>query len=177
VPKLRKVCHEKFAQAVASGLNASEAYRQVSGNHKNANVHSDEWMKCRGVEERIAELRRENDRRSQMTREELLDFYAEVIRTPADSVPSGSPVIQAYETTESGYKIRVCDKIAAGAQLQKMTGWNEPERVELTGDSLNAYIIALRRRPIGGGEVLELENGESELENNENGLRTPTRRE
>jgi hypothetical protein len=58
-----------------------------------------------------------------------------------------------------------------------MTGWNEPERVELTGDSLNAYIIALRRRPIGGGEVLELENGESELENNENGLRTPTRRE
>jgi hypothetical protein len=61
-------------------------------------------------------------------------------------------------------------KVAAGAQLQKMTGWNEPERVELTGDSLNAYIIALRRQPIGGGEVLELENGEPELENNENGF-------
>jgi hypothetical protein len=35
----------------------------------------------------------------------------------------------------------------------------------------------LRRQPIGGGEVLELENGESELENNEYGLRTPTRPE
>jgi hypothetical protein len=45
VPKLRKVHHEKFAQAVASGLNASEAYRKVSGNSRNANVHSDEWSR------------------------------------------------------------------------------------------------------------------------------------
>jgi Terminase small subunit len=177
MPRLRKQTYEIFSQFAASGLSLAESYRRTTGRTAHADVKGSQWHRYAGVKERITELKAENAKRSQMTREELLDFYAEVIRTPADSVPSGSPVIQAYETTESGYKIRVCDKIAAGAQLQKMTGWNEPERVELTGDSLNAYIIALRRRPIGGGEVLELENGESELENNENGLRTPTRRE
>ena len=30
-------------------------------------------------------------------REELMAFYADVIPTPADQVPAGSPVIQAYE--------------------------------------------------------------------------------
>jgi hypothetical protein len=54
-------------------------------------------------------------------REELLDFYAEVIRTPADSIPAGSPVIQAYEQDGEGrVKLRICDKVTAGAQLQKM---------------------------------------------------------
>jgi hypothetical protein len=46
------------------------------------------------------------ERKSQMTRAELLNFYAGVIRTPADRVPSGSPFIQAYEeTSEGGRKI------------------------------------------------------------------------
>ncbi|MET0500500.1 MAG: hypothetical protein ABW172_03140 [Candidatus Binatia bacterium] len=47
-----------------------------------------------------------------MTREELMVFYAAVIRTPAD-------------------------KVAAGAQLSKMTGWNQPEQIQIGGaDSL-----------------------------------------
>jgi hypothetical protein len=62
-----------------------------------------------------------------MTREELLDFYAEVIRTPADQVPAGSPVIQSYETTESGYKIRVCDKSCGRCTAAK------DDRLERTG--------------------------------------------
>jgi hypothetical protein len=180
MPKFKRLNQrqEVFAQGIASGLSGVEAFKRVTpGNPKDCDAKANQMRGQPGVEERIRELMRENARESEMTRKELLNFYAAVIRTPADQVPAGSPVIQSYETTESGYKIRVCDKIAAGAQLQKMTGWNEPERVELTGDSLNAYIIALRRQPIGGGEVLELENGESELENNEYGLRTPTRPE
>ena len=63
----------------------------------------------------------ENANRAQMSREELLTFYAAVIRTPADRVPAGSPVIQAYEKDGEGHvKLRICDKTAAGAQPQKM---------------------------------------------------------
>jgi hypothetical protein len=77
-----KQFHIRLAQAVASGLNASEVYRQVSGNSKNANVHSDEWMKCRGMAERIAELRAENDRKSELSRDEALQWLSDLIRTP-----------------------------------------------------------------------------------------------
>jgi hypothetical protein len=95
-----------------------------------------------------------------MTREELLDFYAEVIRTPADSVPAGSPVIQAYEQDGEGrVKLRICDKVTAGAQLQKMCGWNEPEKLELSSDTLSHYLLELRKQPFFGGPVIDLENG------------------
>ena len=109
-----------------------------------------------------------------MTREELLTFYADVIRTPADQVPAGSPVIQAYEMTESGHKIRIADKIAAGAALSRMTGWNSPEQLEIgAGDSLKNYLLALRRQTLGGGGMSSLAGEQAapmiELENGANG--------
>ena len=115
MPVLKNVKHEKFAQLCASGLSRSEAYRKAAGARagKNSDANSDDWLNARGVRERIRELQERNSRKSEMTREELLTFYADVIRTPADQVPAGSPVIQAYEMTESGPKIRICDKSAA----------------------------------------------------------------
>ena len=85
-----------------------------------------------------------------MHREELLAFYAAVIRTPADQIPPGSSVVQSYEETpEGGRKIRICDKVAAGAQIARMCDWNSAERVELSAHSLTSYLLELRRRPIG----------------------------
>jgi hypothetical protein len=164
VPKLRSIKHEQFCQHVARGLSYAEAYRRVSGNNRNADVHSDEWMKCRGVEGRINELRAENDRKSEMTRDELLAFYAEVIRTPADSVPARSRIVQAYEETEHGQKIRLVDKAAAGAALAKMCGWDEPTKIVVTTDPLLAYLRELRATPIGG-TVLSFEHQPLNLEN------------
>jgi hypothetical protein len=161
---------ERFAQLCVLLNSASEAYRKLCGERasaiKNVDVNSCQLMSKPGVRERVAELRRENDRQSKMSREELVAFYATVIRTPADQVPAGSPVIQSYEVTESGHKIRICDKIAAGAQLQKMCDWNSADKVHVTGDTLNAYLLALRQQPFGRGEVIDLENGSpAELEN------------
>ena len=53
-------------------------------------------------------------------------------------------------------KVRLADKISGMQQLSKMTGWNEPERVEVSGDTLSRYIIELRKEPIfGGGRVID----------------------
>jgi hypothetical protein len=168
MPKLRKVCHEKFAQAVASGLNASEAYRQVSGNHKNANVHSDEWMKCRGVEERIRELQEENNRKSELSREEALAFLANVVRTPAGDVGPHDALCQAHKHTIGdgweSHDIRVPDKLGAIQQLARMCNWNAPEKFQVSGDTLSAYLVALRAEPL-----FELKRPALPLENGGNG--------
>jgi hypothetical protein len=119
MPRLRKLAYETFAEFAASGMSLAESYRRTTGRH--ADVKGSQWLGYAGVKERITELKAENAKRSQMTRGELLDFYAEVIRTPADSIPAGSPVIQAYEQDGEGrVKLRICDKVTAGAQLQKM---------------------------------------------------------
>ena len=176
MPVLKNVKHEKFAQLCAIGLPRAEAYRRVAGANagKNADANSDDWLNARGVRERLRQLQERNSRKSEMTREELLAFYADVIRTPADEVPAGSPVIQAYEATPGGRKIRICDKVAAGAALSKMTGWNVPEKFELgASDSLKSYLTELRRQPIGADRmfsmvsdraapIIEIENGEEQ---------------
>ena len=167
----RKQAHERFAQHVASGLSLAESYRRTTGQSANADVKGAQWHGHPGVKQRIAELKARNAQRAQMTREELMAFYADVIRTPADQVLAGSPVIQAYEeTSEGGRKVRICDKVQAGAQLCRMTGWNEPERVRLSvEDSLSAYLLELRAQPIGAGPILPLEGRALQIGNGENG--------
>jgi hypothetical protein len=178
MPRLRKVCHEKFAQAVAGGLSASEAYRQVSGNHKNADVHSDEWMKCRGVEERIMELRRENERKCTLSREAVLKFLAEIVNTPIAAVTRDSRLAQAMKDTDGVHEIRMPDKLVAVQTLARMCDWNSAERISVSADSLAEYIVQLRRRSIGDvidlgspaeltGEVRELKNGGNNDEEHE----------
>jgi hypothetical protein len=159
---------EKFAQLCASGLNNSEGWRRLSGRKKDADVHAAQLMAKPGVRERVAEIKEQNARGTQLTREELLGFYADVIRTPADQVPAGSPIIQAYETTEHGNKIRLVDKAAAGAALAKMCGWDEPTKIVVTTDPLLAYLRELRATPIGG-TVLSFEHQPLNLENEATG--------
>ena len=159
MPAHQSLRHEKFAQLVASGMTAAQAYREVTGRRANSDVQSVKMRKRAGVEARIQELAAENAQRAQMTREELMAFYAAVIRTPADQVPAGSPVIQAYEQDSEGRpKLRICDKVAAGAQLSKMTGWNSAERLEIGVDTLTCYLRELRAQPLFGGPVLSIES-------------------
>jgi hypothetical protein len=156
--KLRSVKHEQFCEHVACGLSYAEPYRQFSGNNKNADVHSAEWIKRCGVKARISELRAENERKSELSREEALRWLAALIRAPAGSVGKDSPLVQSYEEdSEGNVKVRLADKIAGLQTLCKMVGWNKPERVELgASDTLHAYILELRARPIGT-DVIELE--------------------
>ena len=43
---------------------------------KNSDANSDDWLQCRGVRERIRELQEENNRKSQLNREEALRWLA-----------------------------------------------------------------------------------------------------
>jgi hypothetical protein len=153
VPILKNQRHEGFAQGIAKGLSATEAFRAITpGIPKDADVKAAQMRRQRGVEARIQELKAQNAQRAQMTREELLSFYASVIRTPADRVPPGSCVIQSYEETpEGGRKIRIVDKAAAGQALARMCAWNEPEQLEIGAtDSLKNYLMALRSQSFFG---------------------------
>ena len=149
MPVLTSSRQEKFAQLCASGLNNSEAYRRLSGKERNADGRAAQLMAQPGVRERVAEIKEQNARGAQLTRDELLGFYSEVIRTPADKVPPGSPVIQAFEENGNGRKIRIVDKAAAGTALAKMCGWDQPTKIVVKTDPLLAYLRELRAMPIG----------------------------
>ena len=51
---------------------------------------------------RIAELRAENARKSELSRAEALRWLSDLIRTPIGSVGKDSPLVQAYEEDSEG---------------------------------------------------------------------------
>jgi hypothetical protein len=173
VPILKNVKHEQFAQLCATGLSRAESYRKVAGERagKNSDANSDDWLNARGVRERIRELQEQNAKKSALSREEALRWLTDLIRTPIGSVGKESPLVQAYEEDSDGkVKVRLADKIAGLQALCRMTGWNEPDQVRLSGtDTLSAYLLELRSHPISG-PILPLERHQVSLENAENVL-------
>ena len=122
--------YEKFAQAVASGLSASEAYRQSGANGKNADVHAARLMVNDGICARVAELKEAQSQKSELSRDQLREFLTEVILTPAGKVDEQSRLCQSYRITQEVREIRMPDKLRAVEQLVKLCGWNAPEKLE-----------------------------------------------
>ena len=94
-------------------MSHAAAYRKVSGNDHSSDCKADHWMKCRGVEERIMELRRENDRKCTLSREAALQFLTEVVNTPIGAVTKDSRLAQAMKDTDDVHEIRMPDKLVA----------------------------------------------------------------
>jgi hypothetical protein len=163
---------EVFAQGIAAGLSGVEAFQRVtSGNPKDCDVKADKMRRQPAVAARIQELMAQNSQASKLSREEALRWLSDLIRTPIGSVGKDSALVQAYEEDRAGnVKVRLADKIAAMQTLCRMTGWNEPDQVSLSGtDTLSAYLLELRAQPISG-PILPLERHQLSLENGENVL-------
>ena len=79
MPALANPRHELFAQAVASGKSASEAYRQSGATGKNADVHAARLMVNDGIRKRVAELRGAA-KKCEMTRDQFRQFLIDVIQ-------------------------------------------------------------------------------------------------
>ena len=125
MPPLENARHESFAQAVASGKSASEAYRQSGATGKNADVHAARLMVNDGISKRVAELKAAQAHKSELSRDPLREFLAEVILTPAGKVNEQSRLCQSYKVTPEVREIRMPDKLRAVEQLDKLCGFNE----------------------------------------------------
>jgi phage terminase small subunit len=83
MPALANPRHELFAQAVASGLSASAAYRQSGGKGKNADVQAAKLVVNGSIRKRVAELKDAQSQKSELSRDQVREFLVAVIQTPA----------------------------------------------------------------------------------------------
>jgi Terminase small subunit len=162
MPRLPDPRKERFAQAIASVMFASnaEAYRYASGNAtltlKHARVTASRWLSQANISARIKELRDKAEEECNMTRRELMDFYVEVIETPAGSIDKHSGLCQACEdiTVETGkatiHRKKLCmpSKIDAADSLRRMMAWDKPKDKgpDPEGDTLTELLVMIRRR-------------------------------
>ena len=91
-----------------------------------------------------------------MTRRELMDFYVEVIETPAGSIDKHSRLCQSCEdiVIETGKatirrkKLSMPSKIDAADSLRRMMAWDKPKEKgpDPEGDTLTELLVMIRRR-------------------------------
>ena len=180
---------EVFCQHVAAGLSGVEAFKRVTpGSPRDCDVKAAQMRRKPGVEERIRELMRENDKRATLSREQMLEWLTRVIMTGAGSVTPTDSLCQAHKVTNGNgwesHEVKVPDKLGALQTLCKMCNWFSPEKFEFgVADSLKDYLSELRAQPFGSGgtfvatvdratPLIELENGESGEERRNGGTET-----
>jgi hypothetical protein len=163
MPRLPDTRKERFAQSIALARFASnaEAYRNATGNAtltlRVARVTASRWLSQANIAARIKELRDKAEEECNITRRELMDFYVEVIETPAGSIDKHSRLCQSCEdiVIETGKatirrkKLQMPSKIEAAQSLKFMMGWDKPPAGaagDAGGDTLTELLVMIRRR-------------------------------
>lgn len=114
---------ENFCQAIASGMNASDAYRAafdtVNATPKTINEHASRKMANAKVKARILELKEEMAAKALWTREDS-------VRALRESIEENGSV-----------------KVSAVKELNAMHGYNAPKKIEHSGTITNINLKGL----------------------------------
>ena len=107
---LKNPRHEKFAAAVALGVSQAEAYRKAGfrGDRRAASKLAEKD----DISRRIAELRKEASDQCDIDRKKFSARLADCF--------NGKVALRL-------------DQLKAGEMLAKACGWNEPEKIEVSG--------------------------------------------
>jgi phage terminase small subunit len=103
---------EAFCQGVASGLSLTQAYIRAGYSEKGAGQGGERLLKNVEISKRVEELRAKSEAKLNYKRE----TYLETLRERFMEMPPESATCAKY-----------------GEMLAKAMGWNEPEKVEVSG--------------------------------------------
>jgi Terminase small subunit len=124
---LKNYRREQFAQRYAVLANASEAYRQTyNKDSTRPDVMGHQILVNAEVKERVAELRRENERKAGFNREKAIELLADIaMHGEKDS-----------------------DRVAAMNKIGQWSGWDQPQRIVVTADPFTDYLQEMRQVPL-----------------------------
>ena len=165
---------EVFCQHIAAGLSGVEAFKRVTpGSPRDCDVKAAQMRRKPGVEERIRELMRENDKRATLSREQALEWLTRVVITPAGDVGPHDSLCQSHKVTSGdgweSHEVKIPDKLIALQQLARMCDWFSPDRLEVNLDSLGSYLLELRAKSLFDEPAAPIERPVLSLGNVENG--------
>ena len=124
---LKRIRQERFAQLYVELGNASEAYRQAY-NYKgdNADVNAHRTLVSAGIAARVAEIRREVEGKTGLTKDEAIKLLGQIAR----------------------HGERESDRIAAMDKIGKWCGWDQPTKIVVSADPFTDYLQEMRQVPL-----------------------------
>jgi hypothetical protein len=142
--RMRRVC-----ELVVSGKPAGRAY-ELAGYAARGDVADQAASRLLGkvkVKEYLETLRADAAVKAEYTRDDLVGFLVEVIKTPVGNIGEKSPLAQKVRVDEAGgFLIEMPSKMQAAKQLAEVLGWNKPQEVKVDLSEKLADIIGRVRR-------------------------------
>lgn len=142
--RMRRVC-----ELVVSGHPAGRAYELAgySSRGETADVCAAQLLAKPKVAAYLAMLREQASKKAEYTRDDLVGFLVQVMKTPIGEVGANSILAQKCKVDEAGgYLIEMPSKIQAAKQLAEVMGWNKPQEVKVDLSEKLADIIGRVRR-------------------------------
>lgn len=150
--------HEAFAQKVAAGSSAGEAYREVYTTASKATAETEGPKLLRNpqialrVEELKAAQRAALTEDFKVSRGEVIHYLLEVMNTPVGHIDPNHRLCQEWteekiqmgEAVKTRTKVKMPPKLEAVEKIIKMAGWYSPEKVQIGADAeLKESLLAL----------------------------------
>lgn len=136
--RMRRVC-----ELVVSGHPAGRAYELAgySSRGETADVCAAQLLAKPKVKEYLEQLREAAAKKAEFSRDDLVGFLVEVIKTPVGEVGEKNRLAQKVKIdAEGGFLIEMPGKIAAAKQLAEIMGWNKPLDVNVKTMAVNVVI-------------------------------------
>ncbi len=141
---------EEFCRLVTvGGKSDTEAYRLAGFKGKHADKRAAELRGRQGIQARIAEIKRENTEIFRLSREQVLNFLADVIETPIGKVDEESRLAQEVTYGKDGAidKLKMPGKIEAARLAGQWCGWEKGNQAEnKVADAAASMAEAIRSR-------------------------------
>jgi hypothetical protein len=155
MPILENSQHEWFAQHVASGKNATVAYRLVygSGTKESAQAASSRLLRNVMVKDRVFELQTELADAEQITRGQIVRHHLTIFNTALDELSESHPLAAKIrkERVVRGrgddaedwevQEIHALNKTESLKEIAKLCGFYEPEKHEHTVKGTSAATL------------------------------------
>lgn len=138
----------RFCEFVVQGMPAGRAYERAGYQARGdaADAHAARMVGNGRVSEYLQLLRADAARKAEFTRDDLVGFLVQVIKTPVGEVGEKSQLAQKLNVSDSGVTIEMPGKIQAAKQLADIMGWNKPQEVKVDLSEKLAEIIGKVRR-------------------------------
>ena len=137
--RMRRVC-----ELVVQGKPAGRAYEMAGYSARGdiANRAASRLLQHPRVAEYLAMLQAEASRKAEFTRDDLVGYLVQVLKTPVGEVTAESPLCQRMKVDEAGgFLVEMPGKIAAAKQLAEIMGWNKPAEVKVDVSEKLAEIV------------------------------------
>lgn len=142
--RMRRVC-----ELVVTGHPAGRAYELAGYTARGdaADVCAAKMLGKAKVKEYLSRLREAASKTAEFTRDDLVGYLVQVIKTPVGKVGQESELAQRVKVdAEGGFLVEMPSKIAAAKQLAEVMGWNKPQEVKVDLSEKLADIIGRVRR-------------------------------